>query len=81
MATLDACGIDYYTANAHKWLFSPKGSAVFWASQRVQTGVVPLVVSSEWHNERQSFSRLICCFANAGRASRTRRAVSLHRHA
>ena len=39
-------GVDFYIANGHKWLYSPKGTAFLWASDRVQKGLVPTVISS-----------------------------------
>lgn len=38
-------GCDFYTASAHKWLFSPKGISVFYAKQESQHYLKPLVVA------------------------------------
>ena len=38
-------GCDFYTASAHKWLFSPKGIAVFYAKQESQKYLKPLIVA------------------------------------
>ncbi|RZN83222.1 MAG: aminotransferase class V-fold PLP-dependent enzyme [Winogradskyella sp.] len=38
-------GCDFYTASAHKWLFSPKGIAVFYAKQESQKCLKPLIVA------------------------------------
>jgi len=41
---------DYYTANFHKWLFAPKGSAFLWSRKDRQISLEPLVTSHEWQN-------------------------------
>jgi len=43
---IPSIGADYYVANGHKWLFSPKGSAILWVSKDKQKNIVPLVISS-----------------------------------
>jgi len=45
---LPAIGADWYTANAHKWLYAPKGSAFLYATEAVADITVPLSVS-HWH--------------------------------
>lgn len=45
---LPAIGADWYTANAHKWLFAPKGTAFLYATEEVAGETVPLSVS-HWH--------------------------------
>jgi isopenicillin-N epimerase len=45
---LPAIGADWYTANAHKWLFAPKGTAFLYATEEVSGQTVPLSVS-HWH--------------------------------
>lgn len=42
---LPAIGADWYTANAHKWLYSPKGSAFLYAHDEAAARVKPLSVS------------------------------------
>jgi len=37
---------DFYLTNAHKWLYSPKGSAILWVKKQYQKDVVPTVISS-----------------------------------
>ncbi|MBP6010947.1 MAG: aminotransferase class V-fold PLP-dependent enzyme [Alphaproteobacteria bacterium] len=46
---LPAIGADWYTANAHKWLFAPKGAAFLCATEEVSRETVPLSVS-HWHD-------------------------------
>ncbi len=46
---LPAIGADWYTANAHKWLYAPKGSAFLYASDEVAGVTAPLSVS-HWHD-------------------------------
>ena len=45
---LEAIGADWYTANGHKWLYTPKGCAMFYAAPDVASRTVPLSVS-HWH--------------------------------
>ncbi|NOT39761.1 MAG: aminotransferase class V-fold PLP-dependent enzyme [Alphaproteobacteria bacterium] len=45
---LPAIGADWYTANCHKWLYSPRGSAFLYATEEVAGQTVPLSVS-HWH--------------------------------
>lgn len=42
---LEAIGADWYTATAHKWCFSPKGSAFLYARDAAAAKVRPLSVS------------------------------------
>ena len=46
---LPAIGADWYTANAHKWLYAPKGSRVALRGGRGRAAHVPLSVS-HWHD-------------------------------
>ena len=46
---LPTIGADWYTANGHKWLFAPKGVALFYATAEVAAATVPLSVS-HWHD-------------------------------
>ena len=47
MFTIDLSdlGCDYYTASAHKWLFSPKGIGIFYAKKDSQKHLKPLIVA------------------------------------
>jgi isopenicillin-N epimerase len=51
---LPAIGADWYTANAHKWLYSPKGSAFLYAADEAAMRVRPLSVS---HYHELAFPR------------------------
>jgi isopenicillin-N epimerase len=45
---MEAVGADFYTSNAHKWLCSPKGSAILYVRRDRQALIEPLVVSWGW---------------------------------
>ena len=51
---LRALGADWYVANAHKWLYAPKGSALLYASADAARLTRPLVTS---HFVDQGFPR------------------------
>lgn len=38
---------DFYVANGHKWLYSPKGSAILWVNPTQQQFIVPTTISYE----------------------------------
>ncbi|NQW30792.1 MAG: aminotransferase class V-fold PLP-dependent enzyme [Ignavibacteria bacterium] len=42
---VEKLGADAYTANCHKWMCAPKGSAFMWVNKRIQHLVQPLTVS------------------------------------
>ena len=44
---LSALGADWYTGNAHKWLFAPKGCAFLWAAENTPT-IHPTVISHDY---------------------------------
>jgi isopenicillin-N epimerase len=46
---LPSIGADWYTANGHKWLYAPKGCAMFYAAADVAAMTVPLSIS-HWHD-------------------------------
>lgn len=46
---LPAIGADWYTANAHKWLYAPKGTAFLYAASEVASTTLPLSIS-HWHD-------------------------------
>ena len=43
---IESLGCAYYTSNCHKWLCSPKGSALLWVRPDLQPGFRPLVLSN-----------------------------------
>lgn len=45
---LTAIGADWYTANAHKWLYAPKGVALLYATEEVAEITRPISIS-HWH--------------------------------
>ena len=45
---LETLGVDWYTANAHKWLYAPKGCAFLYATAQAAERTLPLSVS-HWH--------------------------------
>ncbi len=55
---LGALGAAYWTANGHKWLCGPKGSAVLHIRSDRLDGVRPMIVSHGWNDIRPERSRL-----------------------
>lgn len=39
---------DWFTTNCHKWLFSPKGSAILWTSEEKKSQTHPLTISMDY---------------------------------
>lgn len=56
---LDALRADVYSANAHKWLCAPKGSAFLYVRRTVQQLIEPLVVSWGWRPEKPMESQFV----------------------
>jgi isopenicillin-N epimerase len=52
---IPACGVDYYTANLHKWAFSPRSAGILWAAPEHRATLHPPVISwgvgGGWHAE------------------------------
>lgn len=42
---IPALGVDFYTANLHKWAFSPRSAGVLWAAPAERAGLHPPVIS------------------------------------
>ena len=61
---LEAAGVDYWISDAHKWLFSPKGSAVLWVTREKQNRLMPsalgAVVRSAASMVRPPINSLLC---------------------
>ena len=54
---LDRLGAAYYSANCHKWLCTPKGSAFLWVRRDRQAGIHPLTISHGAKGERAGRTR------------------------
>lgn len=65
-----ALGAAYWTANAHKWLCAPKGSAVLWVREDRRDRIHPVVVS-HGANDRSGRSRFRAEFDWVGTADPT----------
>lgn len=66
-----ALGASFYTANAHKWLCTPKGSAFLWVRRDLHPVVRPLVLSNHAETTRPGRSRLHTEFDYVGTADPT----------
>ncbi len=54
---LNRLGAAYYSANCHKWLCTPKGSAFLWVRRDCQPNIHPLTISHGAVGERPGRSR------------------------
>lgn len=66
-----AIGASYYTGNCHKWLCSPKGSALLWVRPDRQEGLRPLVLSNFADRPRPGRKRLLTEFDYLGTSDPT----------
>lgn len=48
--SLKDLGCDFYAASSHKWLYSPKGMGIFYASENVQDRIEPLIVANGYED-------------------------------
>ena len=74
---VEEIGADWYTGNAHKWLFAPKGCGMLWTAPSRQSVTLPVVLSHgapdgyvagfDWVGTRDVTPWL--CFEAAARAS------------
>lgn len=56
---LEEIGADFYSASAHKWMLSPKGSGFLYARREMQAWVEPLVVSWGWQPDKPGPSKFV----------------------
>ena len=54
---LERWGVGYYTGNAHKWLYTPKGAALLYVRRDLQPGLRPLSISHGANSPRRDRSR------------------------
>lgn len=71
LRALGAAGVAYYTGNCHKWLCTPKGSALLWVRRDGHDAVEPLVVSHGWNDLRTARARFRLLFDWTGTADPT----------
>jgi isopenicillin-N epimerase len=56
---LHALGVDFYGANCHKWMSSPRGAGFLYARRDVQHLLEPLVISWGWRPTDPGPSRFV----------------------
>jgi isopenicillin-N epimerase len=63
---LDALGADFYAANCHKWLSSPKGAGFLYARPECQDLLEPLIISWGYKSDHPGHSLFIDHFERLG---------------
>lgn len=66
--SLRALGCDYYTANCHKWICSPKGSAFLFVRRELHASTRPLVLSNNAENPKPGRAQFLTEFDFLGTA-------------
>ncbi len=56
---LSTLGATWYTGNAHKWICSPKGSAILWANEAARDVLRPLVLSNNAEHPKPGRTRFL----------------------
>ncbi len=68
---LSAINASYYTANCHKWICSPKGSAFLWVRPDLQKNFRPLVLSNSAESPKPGRKHLLTEFDYVGTMDQT----------
>lgn len=68
---LSAINASYYTANCHKWICSPKGSAFLWIRPDLQKNFRPLVLSNSAESPKPGRKHLLTEFDYVGTMDQT----------
>lgn len=63
---LGALGASYYTANCHKWICSPKGSAFLYVRPELQEGFRPLALSNDAEKPKAGRAQFLTEFEYVG---------------
>ena len=66
---VSSLGADFWLGNGHKWLYSPKGSAVLWVRPELQALVEPTVIS--WEGRGATHFQLAFSYVGTTDVSRT----------
>ena len=54
---MEKIGADFYTANCHKWMCTPKGSGFLYVRPEYQTPIEPLIISWGWTEDADFVTR------------------------